>query len=108
MTGGPHQGVAAWLNHPRRARARGAGGNGWAATGPKAGGRGGELGRGGAGPRREGEGERGRQAARRGAAGSCQEIGPREKGGFSIYFTYFPLTISSNHVLSANFMESSK
>jgi hypothetical protein len=105
---GPTRGVAARLNHPRRARARGAGGNGWAATGPKAGGA-----RGRAGPRRRrptarrgrGEGEAGYVE---GAAGPCQEIGPREEGGFSIYFPYFPLTISSNPLLSANFMESSK
>jgi hypothetical protein len=108
MTGGPHQGVAARLNHPRRTRARGAGGGGWAATGPKAGGRGGELGLGVAGPRREGEGERGRQAARRRGGWAVPGNRTKRGGAFLFIFPYFPLTIFSNPLLSSNFMESSK
>jgi hypothetical protein len=79
--------------------------------GPK---RGGARGR--AGPRRRrstvrggrGEGEAGR-AEGGGAAGPRQETGPREEGGaFLFIFPYFPLSIPSNPLLSANFIESSK
>jgi hypothetical protein len=92
-------------------RAGDAGGCGWAAcAGPKEGARGGELGHGAASPRYEGEGERGKQAARgggrekgrgswaagwaareEGAAGPCQETGQERKGGFSIYFSLFSI-----------------
>jgi hypothetical protein len=95
---GPQGKRRQWRNRPRAAR----GGCGGA--------RGGELGHSAAGPRCEGEGERGKQATWRGGGrlGRARKSAHERKGGFSIYFPYFPLTISSNPLLSANFMESSK
>jgi hypothetical protein len=61
------------------------------------------------GPRRHG-GQGGRTAPphRSRTQGHARKPAQERKGGFSIYFPYFPLSISSNPLLSANFMESSK
>jgi hypothetical protein len=95
VTGGARRGRGGGRRNHRAPRAGDAGGCDWAATWAQSGGaRGEELGRGVAGPRCEGEGERGKQAARgeqrlgrRPGWAAGRGIGPRE--GERVFYLFF-------------------
>jgi hypothetical protein len=120
LASGPHQeerrrrrnrpraarGGCGWAAAP--AQRRGREGASWAAVPPAHGVKG--KGRGGSRPRGGGEKREGRLGRARGGCGWAVPGNrpKRGRGAFLFIFPYFLLTISSNPLLSANFMESSK
>jgi hypothetical protein len=95
--GGAHRGrggSGATVRAPRAGDAGGREGASWATAPPAHG--------------AKGKGRGGSRARGGGQLGCARKSAQERKGGFSIYFPYFPLTISSSPLLSANFMESSK